>query len=73
VYSGDAERGLKVARNIKTGMVHINDQPVNNDPNSLFGGEKQSGIGRFDGHFLMEKFTTTQWITVQHEAREYPF
>lgn len=73
VYSGDAERALKVARNIKTGMIHINDQPVNDDANAIFGGEKQSGIGRFDGDFVMKKFTTTQWVTVQHEERQYPF
>lgn len=71
VHSGDAERALKVANNIKTGMIHINDQPVNDDANAVFGGEKQSGIGRFNGDFVKEKFTTTKWVTVQHEDREY--
>lgn len=73
VYSGNAERALKVARSIKTGMIHINDQPVNDDANAVFGAEKQSGVGRFNGDFVMNKFTTTQWVTVQHEDRQYPF
>lgn len=73
VTSVDTERALYVARQLKTGMVHINDQPVNDDPNAIFGGEKESGLGRFNGDFIKEEFTTTKWITVQHEAREYVF
>lgn len=71
VHSGDAERALKVSSQIKTGMIHINDQPVNDDANAIFGGEKQSGVGRFNGDFVKEKFTTTKWVTVQHQDREY--
>lgn len=73
VHSKDTERALRVAKNIETGMVHINDQSVNDDANAVFGGEKDSGIGRFNGDFVKEEFTTTQWITVQHEEREYAF
>jgi aldehyde dehydrogenase (NAD+) len=71
VHSGSTERALKVANRIKTGMIHINDQPINDDANAVFGGEKQSGVGRFNGDFVKEKFTTTKWVTVQHEDREY--
>ncbi|SMO85897.1 aldehyde dehydrogenase family protein [Fodinibius sediminis] len=71
VHSGDTERALNVANHIKTGMIHINDQPVNDDANAVFGGEKQSGVGRFNGDFVKEKFTTTKWVTVQHKDREY--
>lgn len=71
VHSGSTERALKVANQIKTGMIHINDQPVNDDANAVFGGEKQSGVGRFNGDFVKEKFTTTKWVTVQHGDREY--
>lgn len=73
VSSRDTERALRIARRLKTGMVHINDQPVNDDPNAMFGGEKQSGLGRFNGEFIKEEFTTTKWVTVQHEVREYAF
>lgn len=71
VHSASTERALSVARRLETGMVHINDQPVNDDANAVFGGMKSSGLGRFNGDFVKEEFTTTQWVTVQHEAREY--
>jgi aldehyde dehydrogenase (NAD+) len=71
VHSGDTERALKVAHHVKTGMIHINDQSVNDDANAVFGGEKQSGIGRFNGDFVKEKFTTTKWVTIQHQDRKY--
>lgn len=71
VHSGSTERAMKVARQIKTGMIHINDQSVNDDANAVFGGEKQSGVGRFNGDFVKEKFTTTKWVTVQYEDRQY--
>lgn len=73
VHSKSTERALRVAQHLETGMVHINDQPVNDDANAVFGGEKDSGLGRFNGDFVRDKFTTAQWITVQHEAREYAF
>jgi aldehyde dehydrogenase (NAD+) len=53
-------------------MTHVNDQPVNDLPFSPFGGEKNSGIGRFNGRWAVEAFTTDQWITVQHVPRRYP-
>jgi aldehyde dehydrogenase (NAD+) len=71
VHSDSTERALKVASQIETGMIHINDQPVNDDANAVFGGEKQSGVGRFNGDFVKEKFTTTKWVTVQHGDRKY--
>jgi aldehyde dehydrogenase (NAD+) len=68
----DIERGLHFAQRIEAGMTHINDQPVNDLPNNPFGGEKNSGIGRFGGDWAIESFTTDHWITVQHERRTYP-
>ena len=53
-------------------MAHVNDQPVNDLPNCPFGGEKNSGIGRFGGEWAIEAFTTDQWVTVQHEPRVFP-
>lgn len=73
VHSANTERALALAKQIETGMIHINDQPVNDDANAVFGGEKNSGIGRFNGDFVKNKFTTTQWVTVQHEPRDYSF
>lgn len=45
VFSQDLERAEKVARQIETGFVAINDQ-VKSDPRLPFGGVKNSGYGR---------------------------
>ncbi|WP_042224788.1 aldehyde dehydrogenase family protein [Oceanobacillus manasiensis] len=73
IFTNDRYRGMQVAKRIESGMVHINDMPVNDESHMPFGGEKQSGIGRFNGEWIMDEFTTTQWISVQAENREYPF
>jgi aldehyde dehydrogenase (NAD+) len=73
VFSGNVERGVRVALQIKAGMTHVNDHPVNDLPNCPFGGEKNSGLGRFGGDWIIEEFTTDQWISVQHTPRPYPF
>jgi aldehyde dehydrogenase (NAD+) len=53
-------------------MTHINDWPVNDEPNAAFGGEKASGLGRFGGRWAVEEFSTSHWISVQHRPRAYP-
>ena len=73
VFTQDAERGLRFAQELESGMVHINDQPVNDLPFNPFGGEKNSGIGRFNGAWAIAAFTTDQWISIQHKPRHYPF
>jgi aldehyde dehydrogenase (NAD+) len=72
VFSGDIDRGVKFAQRVEAGMTHVNDQPVNDIPYNPFGGEKNSGIGRFNGRWAVEAFTTEHWITVQHTRRLYP-
>ena len=69
VFTQDEGRGLRFALGIEAGMTHINDQPVNDLPNAPFGGEKNSGIGRFGGDWIVEEFTTDHWITLQHKPR----
>jgi aldehyde dehydrogenase (NAD+) len=73
VFTRDEERGVQFARRVEAGMAHVNDQPVNDLPNNPFGGEKNSGLGRFGGDWAVTAFTTDQWVTVQHERRQYPF
>lgn len=72
VFTRDLERGERFARRLQIGMVHINDQPVIDLLNSPFGGEKNSGIGRFNGAWVIEAFTMDQWLTVQHAPRHPP-
>ncbi|MXS85505.1 aldehyde dehydrogenase family protein [Nitrosomonas sp. HPC101] len=73
VFTRDVERGLHFAQRLESGMAHINDQPVNDLPYNPFGGEKNSGIGRFNGAWAITAFTTDQWVTIQHEPRKYVF
>ncbi|BDI20500.1 aldehyde dehydrogenase (plasmid) [Nostoc cf. commune SO-36] len=72
VFTRDEGRGLRFARSMQAGMTHINDQTVNDLANAPFGGEKNSGIGRFGGDWAIEEFTTDHWITVQQAPRTYP-
>ncbi len=43
------------------------------DPLVAFGGEKASGVGRLNGKWALEEFTTLKWVSVQHKPRHYPF
>ncbi|WP_214788121.1 aldehyde dehydrogenase family protein [Exiguobacterium sp. s21] len=71
---GSTYRATEFARQVETGMIHVNDQSVNDEPHLPFGGEKDSGLGRFNGEWVLEEFTTLQWVSVMHERREYkPF
>ena len=73
VYTQDLERGVRFARGIEAGMTHINNMSVGDQPNAPFGGEKNSGLGRFNGHWILEEFTRTHWITVQEQGKaQYP-
>jgi aldehyde dehydrogenase (NAD+) len=73
VISRDAARAVAVAKRIEAGMTHVNDSPIDDEPNTAFGGEKASGLGRFGGRWAIEEFTTDHWISVQEERRRYPF
>lgn len=73
VHTADVDRGVRVARRIETGMVHINDSTVADEPIVPFGGEKHSGLGRLNGDQMVESFTTTKWISIQHGRSGFPF
>ncbi|SDH59759.1 4-hydroxybenzaldehyde dehydrogenase [Pseudomonas panipatensis] len=73
VFTANLERGVQFAQRIHAGMTHVNDIPVNDEPNAPFGGEKNSGLGRFNGDWAIDEFTTDHWITLQHAPRPYPF
>lgn len=56
VFTGEAERGRRFAQRLKVGMAHVNDQSAVDLPNSPFGREKNSGIGRFNDTWAIEAF-----------------
>lgn len=73
VITGDTYRGLQIARRLESGIVHVNDQTVNDEPQMPFGGVKDSGWGRFGMGFSAEEFTEWQWVTARSEPRSFPF
>ena len=73
ILTGDPDRGLALAERLQSGIVHVNDQPVHDEPQMPFGGVKDSGWGRFGGAFAMDEFTEMRWITVQSGTRPFPF
>ncbi|HZP18428.1 MAG TPA: aldehyde dehydrogenase family protein [Terriglobales bacterium] len=73
ILTRDAEHGAELAKRFESGMVHVNDGTINDDPLIAFGGEKASGVGRLNGKWALEEFTTLKWISVQHKQRHYPF
>lgn len=72
VHTADAERGVRFAQRIDSGMFHVNDSTVQDDPLVAFGGEKASGSGRLNGEATVEAFTTQKWISIQHGRSPFP-
>ncbi|MER6052041.1 aldehyde dehydrogenase family protein (plasmid) [Streptomyces sp. BHT-5-2] len=74
VVTRDAARALELADRIPTGLLHINDQTVNDEPVAAFGGLADSGTGaRFGGEANLDAFTETRWTTVRATPAAYPF
>jgi aldehyde dehydrogenase (NAD+) len=73
VVTQDFNKGLIVAERIESGMVHINDSSVHDEPQVPFGGVKDSGFGRLGGRAALEEFTELRWISMQRTPRQYPF
>ena len=74
ILTRDAMRGLDLARRIPTGIVHINEQTVDDEPNVPFGGILDSGTGaRFGGAANLDAFTETRWVTMRGDIAPYPF
>jgi len=60
LHTRDIPRGIRIARQIHTGMVHVNDATNGDEPIVPYGGEKQSGIGRLNGQSSIDELTTPQ-------------
>ena len=74
IHTRSISRGIALSQRLKTGMVHINDQTVNNEFHVPFGGMGSSGNGgRFGGPANVHEFTQSQWLSVMDQAIMYPF
>jgi len=72
IITRDEEKGLAVANRLQTGMAHINDSSVHDEPHVPFGGMKNSGLGRHGGKASVETFTELRWLTLERGGRHYP-
>ncbi|WP_043621181.1 benzaldehyde dehydrogenase [Nonomuraea candida] len=75
ILTRDVMRGLALADLVPTGIVHINDQTVDDEAVAPFGGVGASGTGtRFGGTGAnVAAFTETQWVTMQGDIAPHPF
>ena len=74
ILTADTDRGFALAQQLESGIVHVNDQPVGDEPQMPFGGVKDSGWGRFGGQAVVDEFTELRWVTVQSgTGHPFPF
>ncbi|WP_024285484.1 aldehyde dehydrogenase family protein [Cellulomonas sp. KRMCY2] len=74
ILTNDVMRAMEIAERIPTGLVHINDQTINDEANVPFGGVLDSGTGSRVGgaRANLDAFTDTQWVTVRGHLPSYP-
>ena len=70
VYSKDLGHAHHVAIELEAGMVHINDQTIQDEHHVPFGGVKGSGIGRYNGEAIIQEMTELQWFLVEQVEEE---
>jgi benzaldehyde dehydrogenase (NAD) len=74
VFSRSVGRALALGNRLRTGILHINDQTVADEPHIPFGGTGASGNGtRIGGPANWEEFTSWQWVTIKDKPNAYPF
>jgi benzaldehyde dehydrogenase (NAD) len=74
VFSADVGRAIAVGSRLNTGLLHINDQTVADEPHVPFGGSGASGNGtRIGGPANWDEFTQWQWMTIKAKPNPYPF
>jgi len=74
VISRSVGRATAIGERLNTGMVHINDQTVNDECTNPFGGRGASGNGgSIGGPADWDEFTQWQWVTVKEAPPAYPF
>ncbi|MFD6860454.1 aldehyde dehydrogenase family protein [Rhodococcus sp. NPDC060090] len=64
VFTQNIDRGLQFAQQVESGMTFINEMTVQDEAHVAFGGERNSGLGRFNGEWAIEEFTTDHTIGV---------
>ena len=74
VISQSVGRAMRITERLNAGMVHVNDQTVNDDGNNPFGGPGVAGAGSsVGGSADLDEYTTWQWVTIKDTPPRYPF
>ena len=74
IISRSIARALAIGNRLNTGLLHINDQTVNDEPHIPFGGRGASGNGTsIGGPSNWDEFTQWQWVTIKDAPPSYPF
>lgn len=63
VFTESLGRGLKIARAIDSGAVHINSMTVHDEAGLPHGGVKKSGWGRFNAQWGLEEFVRLKTVS----------
>ena len=64
IWTGNIDRGIRLARQVESGMVSVNEM-VKSDPRLPFGGIKKSGIGRELSEFGIKEFVNIKSVVVK--------
>lgn len=64
IWTGNIERGVRLARQVESGIVSVNEM-VRSDPRLPFGGIKKSGIGRELSEFGIKEFVNIKSVVVK--------
>jgi acyl-CoA reductase-like NAD-dependent aldehyde dehydrogenase len=67
VFTKDLGRGLRIAKSIESGAVHINSMTVHDESALPHGGVKASGFGRFNGKAI-EEWVKMKTVTFQIDS-----
>lgn len=74
VISPSVGRAMAIGQRLRAGMVHINDQTVNDECTNPFGGPGVGGNGgSVGGPADIDEYTQWQWITVKDAVPAFPF
>jgi aldehyde dehydrogenase (NAD+) len=73
VVTNDLQKAFDFALRSESGMVHINDTTISDEPHIDFGGVKDSGFGREGGMASIAEMSEVKWVTFQMGKREFPF
>ncbi|MDQ0618426.1 aldehyde dehydrogenase family protein [Arthrobacter globiformis] len=65
LFTQDVDKGVRFSLGIKSGMTHINEMPIQDEAHVAFGGERNSGLGRFNGDWAIAEFTTDYTLGIK--------